>query len=511
MTSTSAAARYRVLVVDDEQPVIDGISTIIERDAPGFRIVGTAASGRQAMEQLREHSPDVLLLDIHMPGLDGLDVLREMKDAGIGPVTFLVSAYERFDIAREAFGLGVFDYVLKPLSPRRLKECLDRAAIELERRHSQQERMARISEREDRAVALLEGVLVDELVHLPVAPDRRADLLAELDLAAGAIAGLLIHDRGRVASALDRIRFSLRICAGRPDEDSVRFLVPCSADAEAQRFSQLEQLVERVGEDGAVLLLSPHVMPADFGAAFAALEQRGRSSGGQGPDGWRGALSRSRDAVIAAIDLGDASANEKCDAYLNHALRLGVFWPAVSSLCAKLPQLADPLSLVPDTADPSPAGGAALPPDKQRAGLPQAFARRIVDTVAHLVSEDNADAPYSRVVRDARRIVRTRFAQGLSLEGVAEELRVTAPHLSRMFSRETGETFVDYLSEVRINHACHLLDAGQLSVKEVARECGYADANYFSRAFKRLRACTPSEYAARARRPGPGTEPEADS
>jgi AraC-like DNA-binding protein len=97
-------------------------------------------------------------------------------------------------------------------------------------------------------------------------------------------------------------------------------------------------------------------------------------------------------------------------------------------------------------------------------------------------------------------MVRTRYAEGLSLEAVAAELRITASHLSRVFSRETGTTFVDYLSEVRITRACHLLDSAELSVKEVARECGYADANYFSRAFKRLRGCTPSEYAARSGR-----------
>jgi two-component system response regulator YesN len=87
------------------------------------------------------------------------------------------------------------------------------------------------------------------------------------------------------------------------------------------------------------------------------------------------------------------------------------------------------------------------------------------------------------------------YAEPISLEDAADRASISPAHLSRLLSTETGTPFSDHLSRRRIDRACKELLEGYHSVKEIAALCGYADANYFSRAFKKALSMTPSEYA----------------
>jgi len=92
----------RILVVDDEKPVIEGISHIVRRDlAREFEVVGSASSGRVAIEKAAVLSPDLVLMDVRMPGISGMDAIREMRKRGSTAYVILITAYERFDIARD--------------------------------------------------------------------------------------------------------------------------------------------------------------------------------------------------------------------------------------------------------------------------------------------------------------------------------------------------------------------------------------------------------------------------
>jgi len=114
----------RVLVADDE-PLARSILQKWLAEAPGFRVVGVGASGRAAVDLVRERSPDLMFLDIHMPGLDGFEVIE-----GIGrdemPHVIFVTAYHEH--AARAFDVHALDYLLKPLSRTRFREALQRAA-----------------------------------------------------------------------------------------------------------------------------------------------------------------------------------------------------------------------------------------------------------------------------------------------------------------------------------------------------------------------------------------------
>ncbi|MEI6389013.1 MAG: response regulator, partial [Spirochaetota bacterium] len=107
----------RVMVVDDERPVVEGIVLMVQRDlGEEFAVVGSASSGREALERFGDLAPDIVLMDVSMPGISGLEAIRELRRRSSNAAFILVTAYERFDIAREAVELGLGGYLLKPVS-----------------------------------------------------------------------------------------------------------------------------------------------------------------------------------------------------------------------------------------------------------------------------------------------------------------------------------------------------------------------------------------------------------
>ena len=158
----------RILVVDDEKPVIEGISHIVRRDLSAeFAIVGSAYSGREAIEKAATLSPDLILMDVRMPGISGLDAIREIRQRGLPSAFVLITAYERFDIARDAVELGVLDYLLKPVSKDTLALSLRSAASFIEKKGEIEHREIEHREREEgmRAfvgAALLQGIMLGE-------------------------------------------------------------------------------------------------------------------------------------------------------------------------------------------------------------------------------------------------------------------------------------------------------------------------------------------------------------
>jgi len=113
-----------ILIVDDEQPARDRLRRLVEA-LPGFEIKGEAASAAEALERIRELEPDVLLLDISMPGMDGMSLARALQRGGSSPAVVFCTAYQ--DQALNAFEVEAVDYLVKPVRSERLESALEKA------------------------------------------------------------------------------------------------------------------------------------------------------------------------------------------------------------------------------------------------------------------------------------------------------------------------------------------------------------------------------------------------
>jgi two-component system response regulator AlgR len=113
-----------ILIVDDEQPARDRLRRLIE-PMTGYRVAGEAGSGAEAIERIRELGPDIVLLDISMPGMDGMSLAGALQETGAGPSIIFCTAYQ--DQALRAFEVEAVDYVVKPVRAERLAKALDKA------------------------------------------------------------------------------------------------------------------------------------------------------------------------------------------------------------------------------------------------------------------------------------------------------------------------------------------------------------------------------------------------
>ncbi|HTT66303.1 MAG TPA: LytTR family DNA-binding domain-containing protein [Bryobacteraceae bacterium] len=129
-----ATANLTTVIVDDEQLACDELAYLL-RDFPEIEVVATARNGLEAVQLIRKNEPDLVFLDVHMPGQDGMSVVRELRESGVElPHFIFVTAYDQYAV--EAFRLEAMDYLLKPVDKARLAETMDRA------RRSAQEKKA---------------------------------------------------------------------------------------------------------------------------------------------------------------------------------------------------------------------------------------------------------------------------------------------------------------------------------------------------------------------------------
>src|SRR5262252_8836086 len=120
-----ATATLTTVVVDDEKLACDELSYLL-RDFPEIELIATGSNGLQAVDLIQSLEPEVVFLDVHMPGLDGLDVVRRLREKGVElPHFIFVTAYDQYAV--EAFRLEALDYLLKPVDRGRLMETIDRA------------------------------------------------------------------------------------------------------------------------------------------------------------------------------------------------------------------------------------------------------------------------------------------------------------------------------------------------------------------------------------------------
>lgn len=121
----------RIVVVEDERPIREGLSKMIPKLGDFYEVTGTASSGSRGIKVIEETKPEVILMDIQMPDMDGLTMLKKLREKKIWAKVIVLTAYSEFDYAQQSIELGVSKYLLKPMKIKQLKQSLDEIREEL--------------------------------------------------------------------------------------------------------------------------------------------------------------------------------------------------------------------------------------------------------------------------------------------------------------------------------------------------------------------------------------------
>ena len=155
---------YRILVADDEGIMLEAFKNIISGTFGDSCIIETAKTGRAVTEIAETFHPDIVFMDIHMPGINGIQAIREIRKFNTTALFYIVSAYDKFDYAKEAIDLGVEKYLTKPISKAKIISVVEEAIAKVDKKRNQRSNLLKIQEKLETVIPVVESSFVGSLL-----------------------------------------------------------------------------------------------------------------------------------------------------------------------------------------------------------------------------------------------------------------------------------------------------------------------------------------------------------
>lgn len=486
---------YSVLIVDDEEPVLESYSYMVASCGDELAVCGTARSGSEAVATARRKRPDIVLMDIAMPGIDGLDTIKELQRELPESLYILSTAYERFDLAQRAIPLRVFSYLVKPVSRTRFLETLHQAREHLEAREG-----LLVARMEDAQSEAIERQRAERrlLLHIAARPIdtaawERYRSVVRITSDYGIVAVIRTQNREHYQQIVRQIEHRHR-CLSAEYVDHLIVLLPDPVQATGVQTA-LRDAVEAVTgpAGGAHVAIGTKQRYDAFHATCDEL---------LGSEVRAAAVRRRREAVSTLRrHIARAQSSEQilayCRSYFDEEFAATTFELAKAQMIGLFTLLVDDLAGRAGTQEAATRIGDPAAQIAQIRSRPEwdAWAERALDRIV-AYRNDPIDAHWPAPLRQSVGYIAARYAEPLQLSSVAHYAQVSTGYLSRLFTEHMHTSFSDYLNRVRVSAAEALLAAGDLSIKEVAYAAGYRDPNYFSRIFKKITGVSPSVFYA---------------
>ncbi|MDO5100235.1 MAG: response regulator [Eubacteriales bacterium] len=393
---------WKILIADDEPTIRSGLRMVIEEelDLP-LRVCAEARNGIEALEQVRIHRPDIVLADISMPRLNGIEMIEALRAEKADVQVIIITGFDAFEYAKQAINLEVSDYLLKPIDVDELRVALEKVMAEMETRRRQDHFQVLIQQQLDKHLTYFQGKFLNQWIEEELSFQQCRE---QCEL-------LQIHLEGAF------------------------FLFMLGASERQLRYEQEGAIGDRLIYytltdviDGLLAEVNSHYVFTDR---------------------YRNIIALIPDGVLTQVDI--------------------------------LQRLREPLE--------------QLLGESCRIGIRRTMAESLAADYAAIREELSRAATYRPVVMQAQRYIMEHFNQPeLDLTEVARAIGSSPSYLSRLMKQESGSSFKEFLTHVRINRAELLMRTTDESFYRIAELSGYRNQHYFSTAFKNLTGMSPSEY-----------------
>ena len=520
----------KVFLVEDEFVIREGIKNNIDWETHGYEFCGEAGDGELAYPMIQRLRPDIVITDIRMPFMDGLElsrlIRRELPDIEI----IILSGYQEFEYAKEAIKLGVAQYLSKPINGEELLAELEELSAKIEeKRRATQIRERYLKEMEENTLRERKKLFQS----LVVGDNTAAELLESaerlgIDLSAPWYNIILFktqslrHAQDEYSGSLIRIEEELRsledgttVVSFDRNLEGKAFLL--KAESEEQLQLQQQEYIEKIKD---IMEKYEHVryfggigrpvnrlreLPDSFEQASHAFAHRYLVQDSRILDG--GYLAQGTEEEH--FDIKQVNPKQIDRTRIQEFLKQGdreevvyfveEFFRDLSNKALQYITMdayfcvADFLeSLSTDTQDPeTPSQDEKTQQDSDSAIQ---YIIRILDKA--LEARDRAaSSRYDDVVEQVMKYIEENYAEEeLSLNLLASHVNFSPNHLSMIFSQQTGMSFIKYLTDYRMNKAKELLRCTGKRSSLISQEVGYKDPHYFSYLFKKTQGMTPTQY-----------------
>ncbi len=531
---------YKVLLVDDEALTREAVSENIPWGDMGYELIASCENGREAMEQMKLNTPDLLLTDICMPYVDGIELARYVYENHPDTRTVIISGYDEFEYAKQAVRYQVMEYILKPVTPKELMEVLVRAKESLDEELDRIKTLKKLRGAYVSNRPLLRGRFLNSLLRGGERPDSLEEKMEELDLSLTGcffntaivegddlspflnqyadvrddlalfaicnIAQELIEKNGQGAAFQNMEGKTVIIFCGRTEKEVNKEIEKTTQ--EIQQIIRHLLLIETTIGVGQMVsdILS---LNQSYESAWQAMEQKFLAGGGQVL--WWELMEEPKSSafidvsqwagrVVQAIKGGSREEIEETIETFTQVIR-----DSYVNRNRSIIYMQNLLLTVIGTANLVKEKENAIV-EEEKELLNRIYERehladmaKDVTTICIHISrlwEEQRGSYGKRQARMALDYINDNYMNSeVNLNSVCSHLAISTSYFSTLFKSCTGETFIEALTKKRMEEAMKLLENTSMKAYEVAREVGFSDPHYFSIAFKKATGRTPTEYA----------------
>lgn len=530
---------YRIILVDDEEEVRKGIIRKIDWETLGFQVVGDAENGQDALEKIEQLEPDVVMTDIRMPYMDGLTLTSWIRQKYPSVKVLIFSGFDDFEYAQQAIKLNVTEYILKPVNVEELTRILNKVRENLDQEIEQRRDVDLLRESYLSSLPILRELFLNDMVrgNMPAENIRqkleeyKIDILGaekwltaviNVENEASEETGLTFHQEKELIpiSVKSLLEDNLKdYCRFTAFNSAVGVTLIAAVDGERKQTSLIDLLGDICKEIKRILQVTVTIgigyfsreleqLPAAYQSAVDALGYR--EIVGTGKTIYindmepvsRGKLqleTRDEADLIAVVKFGtrekiEAAAKNfaaRMEGARVHMRQLQVYQMSIINCLIRLMQQQD-LEL-----------GAMFGTDEMYGKViygnmkPEEFASVITEVGCRMNEAMNRerDKTAKKVILEAKQYILDHYQDPeLSVDVMCRQLHMSPAYFSTVFKRETGQTYIAYLTEVRLDKAVELLNTTDDKTYVIAQKVGYQEQNYFSYVFKKRFGISPTKF-----------------
>lgn len=469
----------KIIIAEDELLERKAMRKFLEENFQQMEVIGEAANGRKAIELAESLRPDVILMDIKMPGINGLEAIEIIHQFQPSIKFVLVSAYDSFEYAKQAMKFGVKEYILKPSKKEETIKAMLRVQKELEEEKKgieEKEHTGAIAKKHllSKLMKYEQGEEIEKLQHAlfpnmiygcfmtikdaeqPISLNVEAvieeivDDTYILDWQANQMIVLLMRSEKFDRAGLLKKARLLQMKLGRTVYIGIGHPTRLTevANSYHQSLSSLEHLMK--------------VKHSNYGFPVEEDSPSGNN------------LVPLLNEIQAGNEMGALHQLNPLLSEPNRKQQILV----LQELYYKIKQLLESKQIKP--------WNKSIDELKSNQDWIQYVRLICLHIQQHYQSKHK--------IERAKAYIQENYAHSISLEEVADLCELSSNYLSNLFKETTGETFIDYVTNVRLKEASQLLEETDLSLKEISFMVGYKDPNYFSRVFKKYFQLSPKQY-----------------
>lgn len=538
----------KVFLVEDEMVIRRGIKNSIDWEKEGYIFCGEASDGELAYPMIIKEKQDILITDIRMPFMDGLELCKLVKKELPNIKILILSGYDEFDYAKEAIRLGVTEYLLKPISSGKLLEALNGVSESIRREKEDKDLVRKYMEEMRENTEHEKQKFFEQMIagNLSMADALETGKKYEMNLSAGMYNLLLFRftlgeENRKSGELLGEAEYAIEKLTER-----LEYVFEFQRGVEGWAFLLMadneEQMSERVKELSKDLeeIMKNYSTIAYFGgigqpvARLRELEESFREAEralaarftmelnriisvedirmAQNVDTLDdieitsfGEIEKTRTMLEKFLNNGaEDEIDEFVDVYINELpeenlksvlMRQYIIMDAyivMMSFCEKIEGIEGEMQAQSEELKNSMKTIQTLEEIKN-------YIRMLLKKIIG-VRDTISGRRYSDIIEIAKdQIRKTYMSDEISLNTIAAEVGMSPSYFSSIFSKEMGKTFVEYLTEIRMDRAKELLMCSSMKTSEIGYEVGYKDPHYFSYIFKKTQNCTPKEFRARGK------------